>query len=167
MHDRSITGREAFSNVMGKYLIRGAKTARRRRGEERRDLKNHLEFIYAVDSSDGSTLTHTCDPTQLGSYRDNSRLHELTPVYFSREVLSRYANEPGRYQVTGGRISCLHLWGLDISTNTADLVEVPHQLRCLEIDLDAVIDAAASPSSPSPAPAHEPTAAPPATPRAA
>lgn len=124
MHDRSITGREAFSNVMGKYLIRGAKTARRRRGEERRDLKNHLEFIYAVDSSDGSTLTHTCDPTQLGSYRDNSRLHELTPVYFSREVLSRYANEPGRYQVTGGRISCLDLWGLDISTNTADLVEV-------------------------------------------
>lgn len=49
----------------------------------------------------------------------------------------------------------------------ADLAEVPHQLRCLGIDLGAVIDAAASPSSPSPAPAGEPTAAPPATPRAA
>lgn len=79
---------------MGKYLIPGAKTARRRRGEER-VLKNHLEFIYGIDSSDGSTLTHTCDPTQLGSYRDSSRLHELTPVYFSREVLGRYANEQG------------------------------------------------------------------------
>jgi len=45
-------------------------------------------------------------------------------VYFSREVLGRYADEPRRYRVTASRLACLDLWGVDISTNTAGLVEV-------------------------------------------
>ena len=60
----------------------------------------------------------------LGDYADSSRLHSMTPVYFSREVLNRYASEPSRYKVTAGRIWCLDLWGLDIGTNTAGLIEV-------------------------------------------
>lgn len=84
----------------------------------------YAEFVYGVDSGSGSMLTHTCDPEQLGDYRDNSKLHELTPVYFSREVLGRYADEPSRYRVTASRLECLDLWGIDISTNTAGLIEV-------------------------------------------
>jgi len=120
----SLGERPAFSNVMGEYLIEGLKTSRRRRREERAEFQTYAEFVYGVDSSSGSMLTHTCDPAQLGDYRDNSKLHELTPVYFSREVLGRYAQEPSRYRVTASRLECLDLWGLDISTNTAGLIEV-------------------------------------------
>lgn len=124
LHQTSIGGRPAFSNMMGKYLIAGSKTSRRRRSEERSEFKTYAEFVYGVNPGTGSMLTHTCDPEQLGDYHDNSKLHELTPVYFSREVLGRYANEPSRYRATAGRLECLDLWGIDISTNTAGLIEV-------------------------------------------
>ena len=39
LHQTSIGGQPAFSNVMGKYLIAGLKTSRRRRHEERREFK--------------------------------------------------------------------------------------------------------------------------------
>lgn len=124
VHDASVGERPAFSGLMGKYLIAGLRTSRRRRWEERSEFKTYADFVYGVDPASGNLLTHTCDPQKLGDFRDSARLHELTPVYFSREVLGRYANEPSRYRVTAGRLECLDLWGLDISTNTVGLIEV-------------------------------------------
>jgi hypothetical protein len=71
-------------------------------------------------------LRHTCDPGALGTYfdSDNSRIHFLTPVYFRREVLLPYASEPNRYRLSRSRLECLSLWGIDMSFNTAGLVEV-------------------------------------------
>lgn len=114
----------AFSNVMGKYVVTGAVTARVRRLDARNADKNYVEYIYAVDARTGEMRRHTCNPRMLGGYEDSSRLHSMTPVYFSHEVLNRYASEPNRYRVTAGRIWCLDLWGLDTSTNTAGLIEV-------------------------------------------
>jgi hypothetical protein len=114
----------AFSNVMGKYVVEGTVTARVRRIEARNADRNYVEYVYAVDSRTGEMKRRTCNPRMLGDYRDSSRLHAMTPVYFSREVLNRYASEPRRYKVTASRIWCLDLWGLDISTNTAGLIEV-------------------------------------------
>lgn len=122
--DEGITGSStAFSNVMGKYVVEGTITARVRRIEARNADKNYVEFTYAVDPRTGEMKRHTSDPKMLGDYADGSRLHSMTPVYFNREVLNRYASEPSRYKVTAGRIWCLDLWGLDISTNTAGLIE--------------------------------------------
>jgi hypothetical protein len=114
----------AFSGLMGKYVVEGTVTARVRRFEQRNADKKHIEFTYAVDPRTGDLKRHTSDPKMLGDYADSSRLHSMTPVYFSREVLNRYASEPSRYKVTASRIACLDLWGLDISTNTAGLIEV-------------------------------------------
>jgi hypothetical protein len=71
-------------------------------------------------------MSHTCDPQQLGTYfdKDGTRLHYLTPVYFKREVLQPYAAEPGKYALSATRLSCLDLWGVDISFNSVGLVEV-------------------------------------------
>jgi hypothetical protein len=124
MKDDGLTDATAFSSVMGKYVVTGAVTARVRRLDARNADKDYAEYIYAVDASTGAMRRHTCNPRMLGDYADSSRLHSMTPVYFSREVLNRYASEPRRYRVTASRIRCLDLWGLDISTNTAGLVEV-------------------------------------------
>ncbi|MEZ0579283.1 hypothetical protein [Nocardioides sp. MH1] len=124
MDDGFIGDASAFSNVMGKYVVEGTVTARVRRIEARNADKNYVEYVYAVDPGTGDMRRHTCNPRLLGDHADNSRLHSMTPVYFSREVLNRYASEPSRYKVTASRIWCLDLWGLDISTNTAGLIEV-------------------------------------------
>lgn len=123
MHDASMRKNPSFSNVMGKYVVEGGRTSRVRRIDERGAPKRYAEFVYGVDTCTGEALRHTCDPKQLGDYEDDSRQHGMTPVYFTREVLGRYAGEPARYRVTTNRISCLDLWGLDIGTNTAGLVE--------------------------------------------
>ena len=124
MHDTEVRENSVFSNVMGKYVVAGRPTARVRRIDERSEAKSYIEFVHDVDPESGELVRHTCDPKELGDYADDSRLHFLTPVYFSREVLGRYGSEPNRYSVTTSRITCLDLWGLDIGINTVGLVEV-------------------------------------------
>lgn len=124
MDDGIIGDVSAFSNVMGKYVVEGRVTARVRRIEARNASKNYVEYVHGIDPGTGELKRHTCNPRLLGDYADSSRLHSMTPIYFSRDVLNRYASEPSRYKVTASRIWCLDLWGLDISTNTAGLIEV-------------------------------------------
>jgi len=118
--------RPTFSRLLGQYVLTGQSNARVPRFQERDRERDSPEFIYGVDPQSGAMLTHTCDPDQLGTYYDddNSRLHYLTPVYVNREVLQPYAAEPARYRISAGRLTCLNLWGVDISFNTAGLVEV-------------------------------------------
>jgi hypothetical protein len=120
-----VADERSFSRLLGQYVI-GPVRSRGPRWHERREDREYPEFQYGVDPQSGAPLRHTCDPDQLGTYfdRDQSRLHYLTPVYFDRAVLSRYVDEPTRYDVTSTRLSCLGLWGVAISRNTAGLVEV-------------------------------------------
>jgi hypothetical protein len=126
VHDLSMLNHPAFSRLLGRYLVRGMKNTRVPRFEEHEKEVEYASFIYALDHESGRPLTHTCDPDQLGTYfdRDGTRLHYLTPVYFKREVLQPYAAEPARYLLSNSRLSCLNLWGLDISFNSIGLVEV-------------------------------------------
>lgn len=114
-----------FSRLLGQYVVRGQRTTRVPMWDEPDSETKLPEFVYGVDPTTGALLKHTCDPDELGTYfdQDDSRLHYLTPINFSREVLGRYAAEPNRYTVTSHRISCLNLWGLEISSNTAGLIE--------------------------------------------
>lgn len=126
LHDPSMLERPAFSRMVGQYEIKGLRNSRVPRMREDEKDQHYVDFIYGVDTETGELLTHTCDPDQLGTYfdKDNSRLHYLTPVYFRREVLQTYALEPNKYRITSNRLSCLNLWGLDYSINSAGLVEV-------------------------------------------
>lgn len=126
LHDLSMGDRPAFSRLLGQYLITGLCNSRVPRSEERSQDRDYPSFIYGIDPNTGQPLTHTCDPDQLGTYfdKDGARLHYLTPIYFRREVLQPYASEPTRYRLSSSRLSCLDLWGIAISFNSADLVEV-------------------------------------------
>ncbi len=122
----SLGDHSSFSRLFGQYAVLGMDSTRHASWYEHRSELEYPEFQYDVDPSTGSPLTHTCDPDQLGTYfdEDSSRLHYLTPVYFDREVLSRYTSDPLRYTVTENRLSCLDLWGVDLGVNTLGLVEV-------------------------------------------
>lgn len=128
LHDTIVGPRPAFSRLLGQYAIKPLRGPRVPAWQERSDKGDYPEFQYDVDPQTGRAIRHTCDPNQLGTYYDSPdvppRPHYLTPAYFKREVLSRYTSEPSRYTVSATRLSCLDLWGLAISTNTASLVEV-------------------------------------------
>ena len=100
MDEGIIRDASAFSNVMGKYVVEGRVTARVRRIEARNAYKNYVEYVHGIDPRTGEMKRHTCNPRMLGDYADSSRLHSMTPIYFSRDVLNRYASEPNRYKVT-------------------------------------------------------------------
>jgi len=116
----------AFSQIRGQYVIRGLLTSRVPSWDQDTPDGALPEFIYGVDPATGAFLKHTCDQSALGTYfdGDETRLHYLTPINFTREVLGRYAAEPERYTVTSHDIFCLDLWRLEIATNTAGLIEV-------------------------------------------
>jgi hypothetical protein len=126
VRDLSMGDRPSFSRLLGQYVITGLRNSRVPRFEERQQDRDYPTFIYALDSETGHPLMHTCDPDQLGTYfdKDGTRLHYLTPIYFKREVLQPYAAEPGRYRLSSSRLSCLDLWGVSISFNSAGFVEV-------------------------------------------
>ncbi|MBB1010342.1 hypothetical protein G6010_12685 [Dietzia sp. SLG510A3-3B2-2] len=123
---RATASKTGISILMGQYLISGIVTGKTPRYSNHRETEKPPEFIYEVDPVIGRNKTHSCDPKLLGSYfdADGSRLHYLTPIYFRRAVLQPYVAEPHRYRVSGSRLECLNLWAVDISFNSAGLVEV-------------------------------------------
>ena len=71
VHDPSpLGGKPAFSRLLGRYLVRGARNSRVPRFEEWDQDHEYPEFIYGTDRETGQPLSHTCDPQQLGTYFD-------------------------------------------------------------------------------------------------
>jgi hypothetical protein len=94
----------------------------------------HESFIIGV-AEDGSPTFHTCDPNALSDYfvTKGDAAHYLTPVWFSRDVLTKYYNDP-KFSVEDGYLRCGSLWGLQIDNNIPDHIVV--YLGDLGRDLD-------------------------------
>ena len=92
--------------------------------DEGKDRK-HSDFIVGVTDG-GLPLTHNCNPDFLSNYFGaNERApHYLTPVWFTRSVLSKYYNDPNKYSVEDGYLRCGSLWGMQIDNNLPDHVVV-------------------------------------------
>lgn len=78
------------------------------------------EFIIGTDSN-GRDVRHTCDPRGLGSSGD---FLFLTPVFFRREVLTKYRENPGKYEILDALVSCGTLWSVQIDNNHEKYVTV-------------------------------------------
>ena len=84
-----------------------------------------VEFIVGVDD-EGHPIYHDSDPDGLANYfgANPHAAHYLTPVFFRREVLSKYYADPDRYSVSDSRLECMALWQLRIDNNHATHVVV-------------------------------------------
>lgn len=114
----------SFSRLLGKHLVMSLDQNPCLEDDEHRGP--FPEFIYAVDQTTGQPLRYTCDESQLSN---NFSMIEgapdyLTPVYFRREVLTKYAQQPEIYQVEKRMLRCLDLWHLSLDINPEGLVEV-------------------------------------------
>lgn len=83
------------------------------------------EFIIGIDEN-GLPVNYTSDPDELANYfgKNPHAPHYLTPVFFRREVLTKYYSKPEIYSVEDGYLRCGSLWGMQIDNNHKDFVIV-------------------------------------------
>lgn len=83
------------------------------------------DFITGIDER-GNPVTHSCDPDGLANYfgANEHAPHYLTPVWFTRDVLLEYYNQPSKFSVEDAYLRCGSLWGMQIDNNLPDHVVV-------------------------------------------
>ncbi len=123
-HEMEIYGRPIKSQgwINGKKIIPGLKDFKPILFKEN---ERYEEFIINVDA-EGKEILHTCNPDELSNYfgRNPGSPHFLTPVFFRREVLSRYYGHPEKYSVEDGYLRCAGLWGLRMDNDHSEHVVV-------------------------------------------
>lgn len=85
--------------------------------------EKYVDYIIGVDQ-DGDEITHTSDPDTLANYfgANPDAPFFLTAVHFSKQVLDKYYQQPGKYQISTGTLACADLWRLDIDNHHEDRV---------------------------------------------
>lgn len=114
------------SRLLGKDVILPyTEPDRRRTGFATGDRgRKFATFVVGRDER-GREIEATCNEDELSNYfTDRGTPHFLTPVFFSREVLAKYYQEPSRYQVCDSSLRCLNLWILPIDITEEELVQV-------------------------------------------
>jgi hypothetical protein len=106
---------QSFSYLMGKKLITPLPLKQCGIWPFSDKEDNYIEFIIGLDE-DGNRILYSCNPDELANY--------LTPVFFRREVLTKYYAHPELYSVEDGFLRCKGLWGIQIDNNHHDYIIV-------------------------------------------
>ncbi|WP_217239782.1 hypothetical protein [Streptomyces sp. AC555_RSS877] len=127
--------KETCARLRGKKVIRGLANYDPQRSWGRHDRK-YEEFIIGVDD-DGEQVHHTCDENELSNYfgKNPGAPHFLTSVFFRKEVMAKYYNDPGKFSVDDGYLRCAGYWGIPLDNNhekyvivfLGDLGRLPHK----------------------------------------
>jgi len=116
----------AMSRLLGKRIIRPL-------GEPRHpcylaytttDEKKKCESFIIWTDEDGNEILHTSDPEKLTPEPGAAKgaRDYLTPVYFKKDVLKKYFDNPSRYTVADGMLHKLGLWGMRYGQNSQRIV---------------------------------------------
>jgi hypothetical protein len=90
------------------------------------EVDDHFpDFVIGYDD-EGEELRHSCNPDALANYfgANPGAPDYLTPVFFRRDVLHKYYDNPEKYSVEDGAIKCLGSWTLRMDNDGSDQVVV-------------------------------------------
>ncbi len=109
--------------LLGKKIIPALKDFKPKlfgRGE-----KKFVDFIIGIDEN-GEEITYTCDEDKLANYfgKNKGAPHFLTPIFFKKDVLTKYYSQTEKYSVRDGYLECGGMWGLRLDNNHPDHVMV-------------------------------------------
>ncbi|MEG4329340.1 hypothetical protein QUB37_20070 [Microcoleus sp. AT3-A2] len=92
---------------------------------DEREEEDYMDFIIGLDEN-GDLIKHSCSPNRLANFlgANPDAPNYLTPVFFRREVLTKYYAHPERYSVEDGFLRCQGLWGLKIDNNHHEYIVV-------------------------------------------
>lgn len=125
-----ISNCQTFSYLVGKRLIEPLpKTKSGFWPFAEKTDEQFEEFIIDVDEN-GDEITYTSNPDDLKTPADpenvrgvdNDAPSYLTPIHFSKKVLDKYYQEPGKYRVEDSYLGCCNLWGVSIDNHHKDKV---------------------------------------------
>jgi hypothetical protein len=113
--------KRSLGRILGKKVIRGIQSFVPSLNND--EEKRYEEFIIGIDE-DGNNIMHTCNEDFLANYfgKNPDAPNYLTPVYFTRNVLTKYYSNPQEYEVSDGSISRKSFWSLQIDNNLPDYV---------------------------------------------
>lgn len=119
----SILGKNHRSHgfLIGKKLIPAATDFKP--SIDRREERQYVDFIIGVDDY-GNPVSHTCNEERLANYfgKNPGAPQYVTPVFFRRDVLTKYYSQPAKYSVEDGHLLCGALWSLRIDNNHSKYV---------------------------------------------
>ena len=73
--------------------------------------ENQYETFKIRDLKTGKLITAVSDPNCISDYFEDSKFPRyLSPAYFNGEVLQKYRNDPQKYQIRNGTITCRNSW---------------------------------------------------------
>ena len=122
--NETISGKPAFGRLLGKRLIEPLPVEKCGIWPYE-SRKSYGSFIIGV-REDGSDELFISDPDQLADYfgKNPDSPHYFTPVYFRKEVLKKYLENPSLYSVEDGYLRCSGMWGLRMDNDHEDKVVV-------------------------------------------
>lgn len=109
----------SFSRLLGKVVIAAPPVKQCGKWPfPEREPDPEVSFVIGINQ-DGTPREFTSHQDKLSNcFEANPGVpHYLTPVYFRKEVLSKYYADPDRYSVSDGSLSCLGLWSVQIDNN--------------------------------------------------
>lgn len=114
-----------FSRLLGKRLLLAPSRSQAGIWPFEKTGETFHEFIIGEDV-DGNAIKNTSDPDKLANYfgKNPNAPHYLTPVFFRRDVLKRYYENPGKYSVEDGYLRCVGLWGVRLDNDHPEHVMV-------------------------------------------
>lgn len=107
----------AFSRLLGKKLITPF-------AKETSQKKNKfVEYIINLDEN-GDEVLFTSNPEQLSNsfFSEKSTTDYLTPVFFKKEVLDKYYNQPSKYSISNSMLYCGSLWSMYIDNHQDNII---------------------------------------------
>ncbi|MED0657741.1 hypothetical protein P4S75_10435 [Anoxybacillus ayderensis] len=123
-YDLSVRDKKSYSVIHGKKIIFGVSMEDCGYWPFEKE-KKYEDFIIGIDEN-GEEVRFTSNPNKLGNYfgTNPEAPHYLTPVYFTKDVLTKYYAKPELYEVNDGYIRCQGLWLLRIDNLNKDYVSV-------------------------------------------
>lgn len=109
--------------LMGKKLIHGLKNFKPRLINK--ENRKYEKFIIGFDNN-GKEVTYTCNEDKLSNFfgKNKGAPNYLTPVFFKKDVLTKYYSQPNKYFVSDGCLTCAGLWSLRMDNNHPDHIIV-------------------------------------------
>ena len=125
------------SNLQGIRLIEPLPKAKSGfEGFAEEPTKQYADFIIGMDDN-GDEIVHTCNPDKLSNFFEANpeAPYYVTWVSFRKQVLDKYYQQPSKYKIEDGTLSCGSLWYMRIDNHhndkvcamLGDLGLLPHQ----------------------------------------
>lgn len=122
-HNLDLFGKEkAFSRLLGKKIISGMH--KEDSGIYPFENKRQYQDFIVGQEENGKDILYTCEPDKLANYFGKNPEAPLyvAPVFFSKDVLRKYYDDPDKYLIEDGYLSCGRLWGLRMDNHHDDYV---------------------------------------------